>query len=299
MNLEQYAEHFYQHKENYKIIDNPNAAEPDLCAVFFSSVGLYSEKNFAARLDADYYEFHRNPVRRAGRNIYVRDVLLSFYLDGINARVNSADKLFALLKELTQGYRVITIGVSAGGYMAMLAGSVLGAEYAVSESGTVNLDFMKHHFAKFPWARKWLQAADRPYWQIVPYLQQKPVTVYEFEAYNNPCDRENAALLSAVPSVKFFNIACDSHGTVLDSPAIGAFINLLPRQIEELYHSCRGKVVSRAAFNFRVLSWGQLFKLYGKKFRKNLLKIKFSRKEKLLIIAGITIFNTTSNRLQH
>ena len=57
MNLEQYAEHFYQHKENYKIIDNPDAAEPDLCAVFFSSVGLYSEKNFAARLDADYYEF--------------------------------------------------------------------------------------------------------------------------------------------------------------------------------------------------------------------------------------------------
>ena len=299
MNLKEYAEEFYNHHKNYKIIDNPQATEPDLCVIFFSSGGLYSEKNCAARLDGDYYEFHRNPVRRAGRNIYVRDVLLSFYLDGINAEINSTDKLLALLKELTRGYRIITVGISAGGYMAMLAGSILGAEYAVSESGTVDLDFMKDHFAKFPWSRKWLEKTDNHYWKIVPCLQQNPVPIYEFEAYHNLCDRENAKLLGAVSSVRFFNIACDSHGTVLDSPAIGAFINLPRPRIEELYQFCEGKVISRAAFNFRVLSWGQLLGLYIKKLRKNLLKIKFSRKEKLLIIAGITLFNTTSNRLQH
>lgn len=70
MNLEQYAEHFYQHKENYKIIDNPDAAEPSLCAVSFPASG-YIPKALPPSLDADYYEFHRNPVRRAGRNIYV------------------------------------------------------------------------------------------------------------------------------------------------------------------------------------------------------------------------------------
>lgn len=299
MNLEQYVDHFYHHEKNYKVIDNPAAEEPDLCAVFFSSVGLFSEKNFAVRLDGDYYEFHRNPVKRAGRNIYIRDVRLAFYLDGINSEINSTDKLFVLLKELTKGYRVITIGISAGGYMAMLAGSVLGAEYAISESGTVNLDFMQHHFNKFPWSQKWSADSDSPYWKIVPHLQRNPITIYEFEAFQNPADRENAALLAEVPTVKFFNIGCDSHGTVLDSPAIGAFINLRPAQIENLYRHCNGRIVSRAEFNRQVLSLWQLMKFYGKKLRKNLLKIKFGRKEKLLIIAGITLFNSTSNRLQH
>ena len=82
---EEFIKQFYNTKKNFKVEDNPRAEEPDLAVIYFSSLGIYTDENYMKALTSDYYEFHRNPIRRAGRHIYVRDVCRAFYLNGINS----------------------------------------------------------------------------------------------------------------------------------------------------------------------------------------------------------------------
>lgn len=130
----------YENQDNYKIIDNPDAAEPDLVAIYFLSVGWCSPKNVHTRIAEDYYEFRRNQVKRAGRHIYVRELALASYAIGINPQINTIDKLLILLQEKTAGYKkIVTMGSSGGGFMAMISGVYLHAQYIISLSGPIDL----------------------------------------------------------------------------------------------------------------------------------------------------------------
>ena len=60
-------------------------------------------------------------------------------VEGINKRCNSIDKLIELLKILADGYDVITIGSSAGGYMSALIGGVLNSKISFVFSGQFDL----------------------------------------------------------------------------------------------------------------------------------------------------------------
>ncbi len=115
--------------ENIKVVDLEN--ETGLCYIFFSDNGLYNpnyrddfEENIIKK---NYFEWENicksRKIRKiAQRIIYVRDIWKSWYVRGINRKLDTVYKLIDALKELTDGYRVITVGNSAGGYMATLAG---------------------------------------------------------------------------------------------------------------------------------------------------------------------------------
>lgn len=65
---------------------------------------------------------------KAAKQIFVRDIYKNFCIEGINAEFNSHYKVAEKLKMLTQGYKVVTVGSSAGGFMAILFGCLLNAE---------------------------------------------------------------------------------------------------------------------------------------------------------------------------
>jgi len=117
-----------------------------VCFIFFSSNGIYypdTKETFEkAIIQKNRYEWiNMSKDRRvkaiAGKFIFVRDIYKSWYVKGVNSRLNSVDALVNYLRERVKGYQVITVGNSAGGYAAALFGALLGADRALSWGGAV------------------------------------------------------------------------------------------------------------------------------------------------------------------
>lgn len=70
----------------------------------------------------------------------MRDVFKQWYLTGINEQINSPQKLLEFLKQETDGFKVITIGSSAGGYASALFGPKLKAEKSICFNGQFCLE---------------------------------------------------------------------------------------------------------------------------------------------------------------
>ena len=115
----------------------------DLCCIYFSSNGIFypeTEENYKDYvIEHNKFEWYGRRMVGVHRSIFVRDILKNFYVVGINKRYNSVERLYALLKEYSKGYRVITVGSSAGGYASLLFGSLLKAEKVYSFSGQIDL----------------------------------------------------------------------------------------------------------------------------------------------------------------
>ncbi|HAU87813.1 MAG TPA: hypothetical protein DCW90_20700 [Lachnospiraceae bacterium] len=132
------------HRDNYEVIDYDNT---NICYVFFSSNGLFfpdTIKEFQEKIvDKNRYEWKRMAsskeiVVKSGRHIFVRDIYKQWYAKGISYLINSVDKMVLLLKQLTEGYDVITVGSSAGGYMAALMAAELSAKACFDFAGQIS-----------------------------------------------------------------------------------------------------------------------------------------------------------------
>ncbi len=119
----------YSSRPNYKIDYDDSCGEP-VCAVYFSSNDIYypnTEEIFRKRIvEKDFFEWYHTRVR-ARKHIFLRDLFKQWYLEGINVEICSQEKLAEWLRRKTEGYEVVTVGSSAGGYAAVLFGSLIGA----------------------------------------------------------------------------------------------------------------------------------------------------------------------------
>jgi hypothetical protein len=117
--------------------------ENNLCVIYFSSNEIYypnTVKSFEySILKRDKYEWKRNKFPQARKHIFLRDLHKQWYLSGINESLNNPLKILDFLKAETMGYRVITIGSSAGGYAALLYGSLLECERIYAFNAQMNL----------------------------------------------------------------------------------------------------------------------------------------------------------------
>lgn len=128
--------------DNFQCVDT--GVKSKICYIFFSSNGLYypDEENVFREqiIQKDRYEWkwvvkNSKVPETAERIIYVRDLFKDWYSKGISKEINTLDKTFELLKELTDGYQVVTVGSSAGGYMAVLTAVMLNAKWSINFSG--------------------------------------------------------------------------------------------------------------------------------------------------------------------
>ncbi len=118
-------------------------AEDQLCAIYFSSNEIYYPNTSAAFqysiLENDKYEWKKNRLLKASKHIFIRDIHKQWYLSGINSILDNPFKLLDFLKIETQGYVINTIGSSAGGYAALLFGSLLNAHKVFAFNAQFNL----------------------------------------------------------------------------------------------------------------------------------------------------------------
>ncbi|EGP5048106.1 hypothetical protein E4K24_000362 [Enterococcus faecium] len=129
-------------QNNYKI-EYDNNCKSNRCAIYFSSHGIYypeTLENFSnVIVKKDYYEWYKTRVSGCHKHIFLRDIIKQFYVEGINANLNSIEKVIEFLKKETVGYEVICVGSSAGGYMAVIVGIALEAKKIYSFSGKFSL----------------------------------------------------------------------------------------------------------------------------------------------------------------
>ena len=90
-------------------------------------------------MERDKYEWKRNKFTNAKKHIFLRDLHKQWYLSGINETLNDPLKVLNFLKIETAGYRIITIGSSAGGYAALLFRSLLECERIYAFNAQLNL----------------------------------------------------------------------------------------------------------------------------------------------------------------
>lgn len=143
--MDEYLQQAYMF-ENYRILETDS--KKNNAIVFFSGNGLYypstAEVFQSVILENDRYEWEniaKSPKIRKEYKliIFVRDIQRQWYIEGINHRLDTQDKLLEFLKEKTKGYCVTTCGNSAGGYMAVLFGLKINAEKVFNFSGQFDI----------------------------------------------------------------------------------------------------------------------------------------------------------------
>lgn len=125
----------YNEQDNF-LIEYDNQGDNNWCAIYFSSNDIYfpnTEEIFRKRIiNKNFFEWYHSRINKASKHIFVRDIFKQWYLAGVNRQINTPDKLIEFLKKETEGYNVITIGSSAGGYAAMLYGSYINTKYVLA-----------------------------------------------------------------------------------------------------------------------------------------------------------------------
>ncbi len=226
----------YLELDNYRIEYSDNNQASDYCAIYFSSHDIYFPNNDASFNNSiflkDHYEWCHCRIQKALKHIFLRDVHKQWFLSGINAKINSAEKLLAFLKSETDGMKVITIGSSAGGYAAIRFGEQLHAEQVLAFSPRLNFGYLlEHEWDTNPIARNFkLSQID-----LLKTLSFKNSNVYAFYPIKSKLDQiqiDELKKMSLYPvtedkdiKLNIIPIATAHHGIPFPKAALQTVIN--------------------------------------------------------------------------
>lgn len=129
-----------QYSTNSNIFVEYTDSVRNCAAIYFTSNSLFyphtAEDFQRAVIEKDRYEWTKLKLNRAQKHIFVRDIYKQWYGIGVNAEINSMDKLISKLKDETNDYNeIVTIGSSGGGYAATLIGVQLKASMILNFNG--------------------------------------------------------------------------------------------------------------------------------------------------------------------
>ena len=245
-------------KNNYLVEESEK--QGDICAIYFSSAGIYfpnTEEQFInSFITNDKYEWFDNRLLVASKHIFVRDVAKQFYISGINYEVNSIDKLIDLLKRLTKGYEIITVGSSAGAYMATVAGMTLNAKAIFCFSGYFNLRLLDQKV--WPYIGKYWDSDRNKWFNISESLQDyRGIFIYFYPALNEG-DKIQAEQISLIHRKDFYVFPCCSskHGVPFSKMVLK---KIFRRDVDSL-KQCLNELVKHA--DKELLTYEQIIDLY-------------------------------------
>lgn len=202
---------------NYVVEIDENSPNKDLCVIYFTSNALYypnTEKSFRRSIiERNYYEWRQSVPISAHRQIFVRDLYKQWYLQGINSQINTPPGLLGLLKCETHGYKTITVGSSAGGYAAILYGSLLGAEriFAFNPQFEINSLLNTSNEGTNPLLFRHIKNPDlRQYYDIVPIIGKSQI--FYFVSEKSEWDNSQMKHLGNSPNVSIIRFKSAHHG---------------------------------------------------------------------------------------
>lgn len=243
---------FREKEPNYIVEIDSNSSAKDLCVIYFTSNALYYpntvERFKYSILTHNYYEWRHAAPISAYKQIFVRDIYKQWYLEGINSKVDTPSRLKELLKKETSGFRVITVGSSAGGYAAILYGSLLGAEkiFAFNPQFEINSLLATTTEDINPLLFRHINDKTlRKYYDILPMIGASPV--YYFVSEKSEWDSQQQKHVGNHSGVRTIRFKSSHHGVPFPRIALS---NVMTSS-QEILDSLNGKSFSPIFFSIR------------------------------------------------
>lgn len=231
--------------------------------IFFSGNGLYypnTKETFEkVIIQKNRYEWEHVAKAKVVQKyyekiIFVRDVYKQWYVKGINPRIDTVDKIVGLLQELTKGYEVTTCGNSAGGYMAVLAGTQLNAKKIFSFSGQYSVeDELKKPVRESPLIHKYKLEKNRNcYFSLISYLKEMERDIFYFYPGKCQYDIEQHNLIKEC-SIFEFKFDSDSHGNTVRKECYPYILVSDSKELRQLAEYYKDNWINKQEFYKRLL----------------------------------------------
>ena len=273
----------YYSQDNYR--DIILRKEGKKCIIFFSGNGIYVPNDKKAFEDViiekDRYEWENLSDSEeiklwADRIIFMRDIYKSWYVKGINEKINSVGEVVKWISQVTQGWDVVTCGNSAGGYMAAVVGSKIGAKCIFSFGGQWNIT---HALQEYRLIQE-RYSGNCEYLDLTSLLKENKVPTFWFYSAKNDFDLVQYRFFSMnkVPYVYDFAMDSDEHGFVLLN---GCYKKLLPldiKQVIELYEKYQGEIINLRRFCLELMEWKEAWPDLKKDIIKHHKSLQILRK---------------------
>lgn len=251
---------FVYNLDNY-MINKDDSSNRGVCVIYCSSSGLYYPNTEEEFIEAfiktkDKYEWKNNQITNANKSIWIRDITKEFYIRGINKRLNSIDKLLSFLQDEVQGYDVITVGSSAGGYIATLIGCYLNAKRVYCFSGFFDLNVIDketwplvYEYCAIPEYQKWYNLKD--------IIENSETKVFYFYPGKLAGDIMQSEVVKGADGVFSFQFESKVHGIPfkdsLHIPLLNKILNMPEDELLKLYMFFQGEKIKKIEWIFHVL----------------------------------------------
>lgn len=236
--------------DNYKIIQKK---DDGVCVIYCSSNDIWypNEKDvFEKRIFVENrFEWENIRYQNAGKEIFVRDIYKSWYVTGINSRIDSMDKLLNWLGKETEGYEVIVIGSSAGGYLASVISLNLNVSHAIVFSPQFFLN-NKHAFDVNPFLQKY--EAERGIYYRCNFKDKLSAPIYYFYPSKSVSDRIQRDYIEGVSNVRVFEFQSSRHGIPCFKCDLIRIINMSKEELEALWEINKDKIISPFFFSIKI-----------------------------------------------
>lgn len=257
-------------KENYLIEYNNEALEKKLCVIYFSSNNIYypnTEENFKRKIvEQNYYEMYQTRINSAYKHIFVRDIYKQWYIEGINSRICTPELLLEFLQKETQGYAIITIGSSAGGYAAVLYGSLLLAKRVISFNGQFEIKSLlkTSNRQTDPLLFKYSETSLASYFDLKNFIKSN-TRIYYFSSLRSKWDNQQYKYIKDIKSIKPILFKTTHHGIPFPKSALPIVINLDSNELDNLTN----KIYNSLWFSIRLSGLKKTsFELYKQAINK-------------------------------
>ncbi|MDP3913231.1 MAG: hypothetical protein Q8R96_05785 [Bacteroidota bacterium] len=228
----------YRNQNNY-LIDYSVGVSKNYCIIYFSSHDLYypnTEEIFRKEIiRKNRFEWYNIRIKSGYKHIFIRDIQKQYYLNGINNNINTIDGLLELLKAETKGFKVITVGSSAGGFPAVLFGQLLNAVKIFTFNGLFEvkskLSTTTEQINPIIFREKDNNLINK-YFDLFPYINN-PASIYYFSSKYSECDKKQYSHVLTLP-IHLLLFKTAHHGIPFLKSSLKYIMNLNDDELNQL-----------------------------------------------------------------
>lgn len=236
-------------RDNFQVLYNEHCPTKDYCAIYFSSNDIYypnTEEIFRKRIvQQDAYEWYGTRIHRVYKHIFLRDIYKQWYLKGINNDIDTPEKLLGWLSAETQGYKIIALGSSAGGYAAMLYGSQLQAEriLAFNPQFELNSLFERSDEAKNPILYRLKETESRKYFDVTQWIRCTPSSIFYFYSSKSSWDVKQHQHIQDIKGIHRIGFSTSHHGIPFLKVALPKVLNMTTQDLYKLESQANNPII--------------------------------------------------------
>jgi len=229
--------------------------------IYFSSNGIYfpnTEEVFLEKIGKqDRYEFLKSRCPDASLHVFVRDVHKQWYVRGVSREMPTFNSVIEFLDLRYKGRDLVTVGVSAGGVAAIVAGVKLSAIRAIAICPQLHLlqTARKKGWRGYEYVRELAEFNQfEPLLNAAAIILSSPKTKVTYIAsVNSEEDESDIEIAKGLQNVNCILVQNSVHGVPFIPTIMSEFLQLENQKLLDDY--CSLRVWNQHQLGWRLLKW--------------------------------------------